>query len=124
MNTVTASQSILIIIHAPPYGSERCLSALRLALALAGQTPSVAKVQVFLMSDAVGLALPNQQDASGRPLQTLVQELVALQVPILLCRTCVLARGLADLHLIDGCRIGTLDELATATVQADKVLTF
>ena len=28
-------QSILIIIHAPPYGSERCLSGLRLATALA-----------------------------------------------------------------------------------------
>ena len=30
-------QKILIIIHAPPYGSERCLSGLRLATALAGR---------------------------------------------------------------------------------------
>lgn len=124
MSTATPSPSILIIIHAPPYGSERCLSALRLALALAGQTPSAARVQVFLMSDAVGLALPNQQEAAGKPLQNMVQELAALQVPVLLCRTCALARGLADLPLINGCRIGTLDELAAATVQADKVLTF
>ena len=29
-------QNILIIINAAPYGSERCLSALRLAMALAG----------------------------------------------------------------------------------------
>ena len=29
-------QKILIIIHAPPYGSERCLSALRVATALSG----------------------------------------------------------------------------------------
>ena len=123
----TAPSNILIIIHAPPYGSERCLSALRLALALAGHTQSAEnapRVQVFLMSDAVGLALPNQQDASGKPLQVMVQELAALHVPVLLCRTCVLARGLMDLPLIDGCRIGTLDELAAATIQADKVLTF
>lgn len=128
MNTATpSSQSILIIIHAPPYGSERCLSALRLALALAGQAPNTEnalQVQVFLMSDAVGLGLPNQQDASGKPLQTMVQELADLQVPVLLCRTCALSRGLADLPLIKGCRIGTLDELAAATLQADKVLTF
>lgn len=90
--------------------------ALRLVLTLAGQTSSVAKVQVFWMSDAVGLALPNQKNVSGKPLQNLMQELAALHVPVLLCRTCALARGLADLLLIDGCRIGTLGELDTVTL--------
>lgn len=30
-------QNILIILHPPPYGSERCLSALRLTNMLAGR---------------------------------------------------------------------------------------
>ena len=124
MDRNASLQNILIIIHAPPYGSERCLSALRLALALAGQDQYPPRLQVFLMSDATVLALSNQQDASGQALQKMVEELSGLNVPVKLCRTCALARGLGDLPLIDGCCLGTLAELAEATLQADKVITF
>lgn len=64
-------QKILIIIHAPPYGSERCLSGLRLATALAGRDDKPA-VSVFLMSDATILGLPNQIDGAGNGLQGMV----------------------------------------------------
>lgn len=47
-----------------------------------------------------------------------------MPVDIRLCRTCALARGLAELPLIPGTAIGTLVELAEATVLADKVVTF
>lgn len=116
-------QNILIIVHAPPYGSERCLSALRLALALAGHDDAP-QVRVFLMSDATVLGLPNQVDGAGKGLQGMVEELVALGVTLQLCRTCALARGLGDLPLIPGAVIGTLAELAQATLEADKVVTF
>ena len=65
-------QKILIIIHAPPYGSERCLSGLRLATALAGRDDKPA-VSVFLMSDATILGLPNQIDGAGNGLQGMVE---------------------------------------------------
>ncbi|MBK1715526.1 DsrE/DsrF/TusD sulfur relay family protein [Rubrivivax gelatinosus] len=117
-------QKILIIVHAPPYGSERCLSALRLANALAGADEPAPELRLFLMSDATVLGLPNQVDGAGNGLQGLVQELVAREVPIALCRTCALARGLAELPLIEGTRIGTLPELAQWTLWADKVITF
>lgn len=116
-------QKILIIVHAPPYGNERCLSALRLANALAGREDKP-ELRVFLMSDATVLGLPNQQDGAGNGLQTLVEELVQHGVPIKLCRTCALARGLAELPLIPGTSIGTLPELAQWTLEADKVITF
>ena len=64
-------QKILIIIHAPPYGSERCLSGLRLATALAGRDDKPA-VSVFLMSDATILGLPNQIDGAGNGLGALI----------------------------------------------------
>ena len=54
-------QNILMIVHAPPYGSERVLSALRVALALAGKDSDKPQLNVFLMSDATVLALPNQR---------------------------------------------------------------
>lgn len=117
-------QKILVIVHAPPYGSERCLSALRLALALAGREGDKPRLDLFLMSDATVLGLPNQQDASGQTLQQMVEQLTAQGVPVHLCKTCAANRGLLNLPLIEGVRIGTLAELAEATVQADKVLTF
>ena len=116
-------QKILIIVHAPPYGSERCLSALRLATALAGRD-NPPEVRLFLMSDATVLGLPNQIDGAGNGLQGMVETLVGYGVDIRLCRTCALARGLAELPLISGTQIGTLAELAEATLVADKVITF
>lgn len=117
-------QKILIIIHAAPYGSERCLSGLRVATALAARDHDTPEVRVFLMSDASFVGLPNQQDGSGSGLQAMVEQLVACGVTIRLCRTCALARGLGNLPLIQGLEIGTLPELAEWTLQADKVLTF
>mgnify|MGYP003597705591 FL=1 len=116
-------QSILIIIHAPPYGSERCLSGLRLATALAGRDDKP-EVRIFLMSDATVLGLPNQIDGATNGLQGMVEQLVALGADSRLCRTCALARGLGELPLIPGTVIGTLAELAQATLEADKVITF
>ncbi len=117
-------QKILLIVNAPPYGSERCLSALRLATALAGSDAKRPEIRVFLMSDATVVGLPNQKDGSGNVLQTLVEQLVSEGATIKLCRTCALARGLADLPLIPGVSIGTLPELAEWTLAADKVITF
>ena len=76
------------------------------------------------MSDAAVVGLPHQQDGAGSGLQAMVEALVAEGVSIKLCRTCALARGLAELTLIPGLSIGTLPELADWTLAADKVLTF
>lgn len=116
-------QKILFIVHAPPYGSERCLSALRLALMLAGREDKP-QVELFLMSDATVLGLPNQQDASGNTLQQMVEDLIGRGVPVRVCKTCAGNRGLLALKLIDGVTVGTLSELAEATLAADKVITF
>ena len=117
------SQKIVLIVHAAPYGSERCLSALRVATALRGHDDKP-EVKVFLMSDATVVGLPNQHDGAGSGLQAMVEHLVAEGVSVRLCRTCALARGLAELTLIAGVEIGTLPELAEWTLAADKVITF
>jgi uncharacterized protein involved in oxidation of intracellular sulfur len=43
---------------------------------------------------------------------------------VLLCGTCMDARGMGDAELMDGARRSTMDELANATADADKVLIF
>jgi uncharacterized protein involved in oxidation of intracellular sulfur len=117
-------QNVLIIIHAAPYGSERCLSALRLATALVGVDGDAPAVQIFLMSDATVVGLPNQVEGNGNGLQGMIEELVRHKVDIRVCRTCAFARGIGELPLIPGVSIGTLPELAKATLAADKVVTF
>ena len=118
-------QSILIIVHAPPYGSERMLSALRLATALSGQEIERVDLHVFMMSDAVTVGLPGQAGPeAGGGLQHMLEELAQRGVEIYLCRTCALARGIGETPLIPGVVIGTLPELAQWTIEADKVITF
>jgi uncharacterized protein involved in oxidation of intracellular sulfur len=43
---------------------------------------------------------------------------------VLLCGTCMDARGIGDEDLTDGARRSTMDELASATRTADKVMVF
>lgn len=118
-------QKILMIIHAPPYGSERVLSALRLATALLGQEDERVDLAIYMMSDAVTVGLPNQPvAAAGGGLQQMIETLLEHGAAIRLCRTCAVARGLAELPLIAGVAIGTLAEMAAAAIDADKVITF
>lgn len=119
-----AQQNIVIIIHAAPHGSERCLSGLRVAGALAARA-DVASLRILLMSDATVAALPHQQDTAGNMIETLVTELAtASNANVYLCRTCALARGLIDLPHIEGVSIATLSDLGDWVAAADKVITF
>lgn len=118
-------QKILIIVHAPPYGSERVLSALRVATALVSQERERVDLSLFMMSDAVTVGLPNQPAAeAGGGLQQMVETLVEHGALVRLCRTCAVARGLEKLELIPGVAIGTLTDLAAVALEADKVITF
>lgn len=116
-------QKILMVLNASPYGSERTLSALRLALALS-QNDTPCTLHLFMLSDAVVTALAGQNSGSGASLGDMLQELLAAGADLRICRTCASARGIDQAALIDGVRIGTMPELAALTLAADKVLSF
>ncbi|MBV8048470.1 MAG: DsrE family protein [Paludibacterium sp.] len=116
-------QNIVFTLNASPYGSERTLSGLRLALALT-DTAAKPRITVFLLSDAVVTALAGQTVASGATLGEMVQELLAASATVKVCRTCTAARGIGEAQLIAGVGIGTMPELAELTLAADKVLSF
>ena len=118
-------QNLLIIVSAPAYGSERLLSALRLASALQGQEHTKIDLRLFMLSDAVTVGLPTQTPAdASSSLQSMLENLAEQGAQIRLCRTCAEARGIAELPLITGVHIGTLPELAEWTLAADKVISF
>lgn len=114
----------LIILNDPPYGTERCYNGLRLASALAKASPE-AEITVFLMADAVLCAKKGQKTPDGfYNLERMLGVVLRGKGQVLLCGTCLSARGISDSELIDGAKRSTMDELAAATLQADRLLVF
>ena len=113
--------STLFILNDPPSGSERSFNALRLAKALTGKDEPVC---VFLMADAVACAKAGQKVPLGYYNLELMVRGVARKGKVLLCGTCMDARGITEAELIEGTQRSTLDELATETLAAARVLVF
>jgi len=115
---------VVFILNDPPYGSERSYNGLRLAVALAKHDPASA-ITVFLMADAVSCAKKGQKTPEGYyNIERMLKRFTVGSHRILLCGTCLDARGLTEAELIDGARRSTMDELAQITAAADKVLVF
>lgn len=114
----------LIVLNDPPYGTERCYNGLRFAHALQKAAATNA-VTVFLMADAVLAAKAGQKTPDGYyNIERMLKRVVAGKGEVLLCGTCMDARGLAGAEMMEGARRSTMDELAVSTIAADKVLVF
>ncbi|HUL91587.1 MAG TPA: DsrE family protein [Burkholderiales bacterium] len=114
----------LFILNDAPYGTERTYNGLRLALALAKNTPA-AEMTIFLMADAVVAAKRGQKTPEGYyNVERMLKRFASGNHQILLCGVCMDARGLTEADLVDGAKRSSMDELANATLAADKVLVF
>ena len=112
----------LFILNDAPYGSDRTYNALRLAGALAGKESQ--HVRVFLMADAVGCAKAGQKVPEGFYNVQLMLDKVLHKGEVVLCGSCMDARGLTEPELISGAKRSSLAQLADWTIEATKVLTF
>jgi len=114
----------LLILNDPPYGTERCYNALRLAHSLLKNDPDGA-VTVFLMADAVAAAKAGQKTPDGYyNMERMLKRVIVGKGQVLLCGTCMDARGIGEGEIMEGARRSTMDELGAATLAADKVLAF
>lgn len=115
---------IVIILNDPPYGSERSYNGLRLAHSLKKNAPE-AEITVFLMADAALCAKAGQKTPEGfYNIEKMVHRVIGSGGRVLLCGTCMDARGIADTDLTDGAARSTMDALSAATLEADKVMVF
>jgi len=115
--------TVLVLVNDPPYGTERCYNALRLAGSLAKREDTT--VRVFLMADAVGCAVAGQRTPDGYyNLERMLKPVLRREGDVACCGSCMDARGLTDEHLVDGSRRSSIEELADWTLWADKVVTF
>ena len=114
---------VLFIINDPPYGTERCFNALRLALALLKKEEGT-EISIFLMADAVLAAKAGQTTPDGYYNLEKMLKGVIRQADVVLCGTCMDARGIGEGELVPGATRGTMPQLADLTLAADKVLVF
>jgi len=116
--------NVLILINDAPYGTEKAYNAMRLAMALQKDHPTV-QVNVFLMADAVTCAIPNQNTPQGYyNMERMMRSVISKGGKVKACGTCADARGVRSLQLLEGIEISNMGELAQWTVEADKVFTF
>ncbi|SEB46543.1 DsrE/DsrF/TusD sulfur relay family protein [Rhodobacter sp. 24-YEA-8] len=114
----------LLILNDAPYGSERSYNGLRLVNALAKQDAG-GEVTVFLMADAVACAKAGQKTPDGfYNIEMMLRRFGSAGGRVLLCGTCMDARGLTEAELMPNTSRSTLDELAAVTLAADKVMVF
>jgi len=115
---------ILIIINDAPYGTEKAYNALRLAMNIQKEKTET-EVTIFLMADAVGCAIPNQNTPNGYyNIERMLKSVIMKNGKVKSCGTCLDARGLSSLQLIDGVDRSNMQEFTTLTLDSDKVLTF
>jgi uncharacterized protein involved in oxidation of intracellular sulfur len=114
---------VLVLINDPPYGTERCYNALRLAGSLAKRDGT--DVRVFLVGDAVGCAVAGQVLPNGYyHLDRMLASALRHGAEVGLCGTCMDARALHDEQVVEGTRRSSLEELTDWTLWADQVVTF
>ncbi len=114
----------LVIVNYPPYGTEHCYNALRLAVALLRNDPE-GQVTIFLMSDAVLAAKAGQNTPQGYyNAEEMLGRVIESKGQVLVCGTCMDTRGIKETEIVRGARRSTMYELAAMTLEADKVVVF
>lgn len=77
------------------------------------------------MADALIGAKAGQKTPDGYyNIERMLKRVLAGKGQVLLCSTCMEARGLTDAEVMPGTNRSTMDALAAALLDADKVLVF
>ena len=114
---------VLLTLNDAPYGTERTYNGLRLAGALA--RIEGLEVKVFLVGDAASSAKKGQRVPPGfYNVETMLGSIVRHGGTVGVCGSCMDARALTEVELVEGTRRSSLDEWASWTAEADKTLVF
>ncbi len=113
----------LFILNDPAYGTERSYNGLRLAHALVKREGE--SVRVFLIGDGVGCAKHGQKTPNGYyNLESMLKGVANRGGEIAVCGSCIDARGIGEGELAEGASRGSMEQLASWTAEADRVLVF
>lgn len=119
----TERMKTLFVLNDSPYGVERSYNALRLAGSLAKRDGE--DVRVFLMGDAAACAKAGQSVPQGYyNVNSMLQAVILKRAAVGVCGSCMDARGIKEVELLEGTQRSSLEELADWTQWADKALVF
>ena len=118
-----------VILGEPPYGRERAYLAMRFVMTARTEGHDV---NLFLFEEAVRLPLRTEGDGSGQGDGTeglansrnLIRSAIDMGADVRICGVCAKERQLRDEDLIEGTRIGGMQDLVRWIAAADKVVTF
>lgn len=114
----------LIVINDAPYGTEKAYNALRLGLQMQKDYKEI-ELRIFLLADSVGCAVPNQVTPQGYyNIERMLKGIITRGGKVKACGTCLDARGLSSLTLIEGVEKSNLAEFTAWSVESDRVMTF
>jgi uncharacterized protein involved in oxidation of intracellular sulfur len=112
----------LLILHEGPYANERSYNGLRTGLQLLNQFKE-STVNIYLFSDAVGCTIKNQKPSAAKyNAGDLIAELISKGAQVKLCKSCLDARGNAE--LINGVQVSNMVEYAEWIKASDKIISF
>lgn len=115
---------ILIIINDAPYGTEKAFNALRIVNQLNKDYPET-EVVIFLIADGVNCAVAGQTTPNGYyNIERMLKLATNKGTKLLLCGSCIEARGLKSIPLAEKAEISNMAELTKQIAESDKVLTF
>lgn len=111
---------VLLVLHDPPYGTERVVNGLRRAQAM---TKAGDEVRVLLFGDAVvsvvrGRSVPNGYYNTGKHTSALVRAGALVGA----CASCMDARGVDEARLLEGAHRSSLDGLGQWSTWAQKLV--
>lgn len=113
----------LFVLNDAPYGNEKAYNAFRWAGALSKREGEV--VKVFLLGDSALCAKKDQKVPQGYyNLEVMLKNISRHQSEIGVCGTCMDARGMKEVELVEGTKKSTLEELTNWTQWAEKVIVF
>lgn len=114
---------IVMILHEAPYGTEKSYQALRLADAFLKIEEDL-ELTIYLTADAVLCAKKGQQTPDGYYNIERMLKPILRKGGVMVCRTCLAARGLTPEDLMEGVTETRLGDLAQLALEADKVLVY
>lgn len=114
----------LIIINDAPYGTEKAYNRLQIANQINKDYPE-AEVCIFLIADGVNCAISNQNTPNEfYNIEGMLKLATNKATKLFLCTSCLDARGLKEIPLVDEAEVSSMAELAKSIIESDKVLTF
>ena len=80
---------------------------------------------MFLLADAATAARKGQKTPEGYyNIELMLKRVIRGNGRVMLCGTCMDARGLAPVDMLDGAIVSNMAELAGSIVAADRIMTF